>query len=380
MTARLSPARRHAMIALLGVISVTGYTATHAPSETELSHAAVANVVDIERQELNSSERLGMPTKIAAVGDHVVVIDAVSDAALHVINRMDGEWIRSFGGRGEGPGEFTSAWSLDPVAGSTSELWVFDAGLRRISYVDLSDAFFEEGRLGEKSVNLISNATITGIIRTDQGRFVGPGFFEAGRLAVFDESGSQVATVGSIPAANIVMPAALRQRMHFGTVTAHPEHRLVALASRYASRIEILRADGSLVGLADVPIEVTPDAGSVDPRRGVVADESTRYAYIDIAASRDLVFALFSGRTAAGYPDRDNFARYVHVFDWDGEFRGAIRLEVDAVALTVDQNSSAIYVVEHDPLPAIAAYSLAGFFGGPAPVLADQGLRKRTAG
>ncbi len=118
MTARLSPARRHAMIALLGVISVTGYTATHAPSEAELSHAAVANVVDIERQELNGSERLGMPTKIAAVGDHVVVIDAASDAALHVINRMDGEWIRSFGGRGEGPGEFTGAWSLDPVAGA----------------------------------------------------------------------------------------------------------------------------------------------------------------------------------------------------------------------------------------------------------------------
>ncbi len=67
-------------------------------------------------------------------------------------------------------------------------------------------------------------------------------------------------------------------------------------------------------------------------------------------------------------------------FDWDGEFRGAIRLEVDAVALAVDESSSAIYVVEHDPLPAIAAYSLAGFIGGPAPVLADQGLRKRTAG
>ncbi len=51
-----------------------------------------------------------------------------------------------------------------------------------------------------------------------------------------------------------------------------------------------------------------------------------------------------------------------------------------AVALTVDESSSAIYVVEHDPLPAIAAYSLTGFIGGPEPVLADQGLRKRTAG
>ena len=76
-------------------------------------------------------------------------------------------------------------------------------------------------------------------------------------------------------------------------------------------------------------------------------------------ASHDLFFALFSGGSAESDVSPD-FGQFVHIFDWSGRFVGYIRLEVEAVAITVDPEASVLYALEHDPVPTVSAYDLVG--------------------
>jgi hypothetical protein len=360
---------------LLGAVGFTGYRVTLPASNASVDRpiAAVERSVastekplayggpafEPERRILTDSDKLAIPAWMTSVGSHLVVIDLAADSALHVIDRSTGELTRSIGRRGAGPGEFETLWSLDPVAGSETALWAYDGGLSRLSYVDLDESYLEQGRLGERSINLISPSLLTGIARTDDGEFVSTGYFPEGRLGVFDDSGKLIDTRGSVPVASRDMEPLLRQYLYQGRTASHPDHHLLAVASRYASLVEIYRSDGELVAVGDAPLEISPDVRWVSYETGYHVHEDTEFGYVDVAGSRDLVFALFSGRTAADSPGRRNFGSEVHVFDWDGALRGVIRLQADAIGVAVDDEAKSLYVVEHDPVPAIAEYILA---------------------
>ncbi len=354
-------------IAVLSVVGLAGYgAATNWPEEpsnrgpvpAELAPAYLDYVVTPQRTVLHESDQLAIPYTMAAVGSRLVVIDVAADQALHVIDRTTGKLIRSFGNRGGGPGEFQDAWSIDPIAGSSSEIWIYDAGLRRMNYVDLRDEFFTEGRLGKRNINLISNGEVTGLVHTNDNRFVGPGFFTDGRLGVFDQSGKLVDQRGPIPQARRELPPLLRQYMYQSTVAAHPSHNRIALASRFATALEIFGSDGSLITLADSPLEIVPDPETTNAQGVFVQKDETPLGYTGVAASRDYIFALFSGRTAAEARDREMFGAQVHVFDWDGTLHAIVELEVVAVSIAVDNDASRLYAVEHDPVPVIVEYDL----------------------
>ncbi len=81
--------------------------------------------------------------------------------------------------------------------------------------------------------------------------------------------------------------------------------------------------------------------------------------YVDGSASKNHLFALFSGRTREGGKGRAYMGRFVHVFDWDGNFVMAIQLDTDVAAITVDEDERVLYAIRHLPYPAIVRYSLA---------------------
>ena len=71
---------------------------------------------------------------------------------------------------------------------------------------------------------------------------------------------------------------------------------------------------------------------------------------------------------------RHYMGRFVHVFDWAGNFVKAIELDADVVTIAVDENSNVLYAVRHDPYPAILRYPLTGVLerGGRDRTLADD--------
>ena len=350
-------------IAVLAVITTAfadGPSLLHGPAE--LSHDAV-KLAEVEGQVLSDADALAIPTDIAIVGDRLVVIDAAADSAIHVVHRETGVLERTFGRRGGGPGEFEGAWSLDPVHGSAHELWIYDLALARLTYVDLRDDFFDRGGFGTRIVNLRTEAMALGPVRTaDANTSLSLGMYTEGRLGVYDAEGIQQSTVASLPPGASDVPPNVRQHAYQATLIPHPKRTLLAAVTRHASRIEIYRDDGSLVTIGEGPLHVEPQYEV--RRKGdefvMATGRDLRFGYIDAAASTAYVFAVFSGRTREGALGSQFMGRFVHVFDWEGNFVKAIALGADVVAIAVHEDSSVLYALRHDPLPAVLRYSLAG--------------------
>lgn len=345
----------------------------YGPAELDHSHM---DVTELTGQVLFDGEALAIPTDVAIVGNHLVVIDIAADSSIHVFTLASGELVRTFGRRGEGPGEFKRAWSLDPVPGSHSECWVYDVALGRLTYVDLRDEFFDGDGLGDRIINLTSEARSLGPVRTaDANKSLSLGMYTKGRLGVYDAEGRQEATVASLPPGASDVPPNVRQHAYQATLIPHPGRRLFAAATRHASLIEIYRSDGSLVAHREGPLHVEPTYQvRYDGERAAMATGAElRFGYVDGSASNGYLFALFSGRTREGSSRGTQImGRFVHVFDWNGNFKKAIQLDTDVIAIAVDESSNWLYGLRHNPHPAIVRYSLDDALLGDTPSAARR--------
>jgi len=297
---------------------------------------------------------LGRPSAITVVGPNVVVLDDATDSVVHVIRAADGTLLRSFGRRGEGPGEYRSAWSLATAPGGGSGVWIYDMALRRFTAIrDVEDP---SGAVHGIALRTDGAAT-TPLWLTDS-IIVSPGFFSGGRLARLTPRGAVRGYVGVLPPGGAEIPPSVRQHAYTGNLTKSEARSLLALATRHADQIEIYRPDGTLVKRARGPFGFAPRF-TVSTRGGSPAmstDDGLRFGYIDVAATDERIFALFSGRTRRGSGGDAAFGRYVHVFDWSGTLRDVLRLDADLLTLAVDGRT--LYGVRHDPEPAVVAFRL----------------------
>lgn len=296
-----------------------------------------------------------LPHRLAVVGGYLVLTDAVGDPALHIIDRATEKVVGAFGRTGEGPGEFRRAWSLDPVPGAAA-VRVFDAPLGRVSYIDLAEVLARTSRPRVQSVNLEAAGMLLGPIWTDRGRYASLGFLSRGWLVSYDADGSRERVLADLPSGAERIPTSLRAEAYQGTLVAHPRRHLLAAVTYYGSRILVFRSDGTPVAGGSGPIVLEPAENVSAKGRGAL-----RYGYVDAGGSKDYVFALFSGRP--GSAAAPNFGRQVHVFDWSGEFRQALTLERDAIAVAVDCDATRLYVTVHEPVPAVDVYDLTAWHG-----------------
>lgn len=350
----------------LGLLAVMGWMAlafsprTAVPARASgvraLDHSGL-EVVALHGSVLNASDRLGLPGAIERAGDYLVLTDGVGEAALHVIDRTTGKIRGSFGREGEGPGEYRAPRSIDPEPGENA-FWVFDIGLQRLTHIELRDGLPAVKPADSEVLTLRASAPTTDPIRLQGGRLLALGFFPDGRLAEFDGAGSLLRTVGSLPPNPERIPPSVLQQVYQGRMKARPDRQLLAIGTRYAGFIEIYGADGTLARRVSGPLSVGLRFQVQETAHGPVmaSGEDLRFGYIDVAATQDRIYALFSGRTRAGFPGRANYGEYVHVFNWEGEFLEALHLDADVLAITVDEQEGALYAVRHLPVPAVLRY------------------------
>lgn len=348
---------RVAIAALLSQACVPGAAREAGPPE--LAHTGLAVEV-LDHELLTQTDQLALPYKAAVIDQYLVVIDLGADSVLHVIDRMSGNLVRSFGRRGEGPGEFKGIWSLDRSPEHRFGVWVFDIGLLRSTYLDVKHVLGDSTRYRFRSVNFVSEAALTGPVRTADGRFVSLGFYTQGRLGVFDAEGVQGTTLGELPPASEKIRPSDRQHAFQATLAIHPRRHLLAAVLRHGSQLEIYHADGSLLKRVDgpLPIQIETNINFSGRRSGFRLTDHSRYGYVDAVASDKFIFALFSGRLLGAFRTRATFGRYVHVFDWQGQLKRVLELDSDAIAIAIDSEATVLYSVIHDPQPAILRYFL----------------------
>ncbi len=298
-----------------------------------------------------------------ALDTYLVVLDDAGDSIVHVLRRTDGFRVRSFGRQGSGPGEYKAAWSLlKPWTATSDEVWIFDISLQRLTHIDLGPVETETvGRLDTRLVQLRGNASATSPLWLGDTILLTPGFFPEARFARFKQTGELHDKVGPLPTWHSEVPPQVRQHAYVGMLAKSDAKGLVALATRHADQIEIYRQNGELIRRVTGPFGFDPrfTVGVGNGGKPILqTGDDLRFGYVDVTATDDHIFALFSGRTRKDYGSDAVFGRHVHVYDWSGQLLEAIELDADLLTLAVDTDGRFLYGVRHDPIPAILAYPL----------------------
>lgn len=305
---------------------------------------------------LHESDALAAPTDVEVMGSSLVIADDFADRPLRIMSRSDGTIERSFGGKGQGPREFESAWAID-VIDPAGEFMVHDMMLQRVTWVDVRDDF-EDGRwVADRSLNLKAETMLTET-SWSPGGMLALGFLTEGRLAHLDEQGAVVRTTGPTPLDGMEVPPEVRQQAYQSKLKPNPSRTRWAVATRFADRLEIYDAAGAFVTEGTRPYRFEPayEAKRSTRTASMASGDELRFGYIDLATTDDRIYALFSGRTRA--EGRANFANTVHVFDWSGKLLAIVRLEAFVISLAVDPAGETLYGLRHDPFPAVVEFDL----------------------
>jgi hypothetical protein len=289
-----------------------------------------------------------------------VVVADDSEHLLKVFQRTAGTMVDSNGRKGSGPGEFQGIWSLQTTSftGSTVRVWGYDQSQMRLVGYELSDA----GQLTfvPRQVVLQSTGNPTAAQWITENVIAAVGLFHEGRVILFDTGGRVLKAQGEIPLVEPRFPPFAAQQALQPTLFVHPDGGMLAVASRFAGRVDIYSTKDGAMRAARVPVPFSPPKTTA--QRGTltifVSDQQTRFGYVAISGTRQRVYALFSGRTRAGSPGRAYEGSQVHVFDWDGNLVGSLELEGGAVSLAADETDSSIYVLVQDPMPAVMVYDV----------------------
>lgn len=312
--------------------------------------------IPIESRVFHTGDHLGLPADLELAGEVVLAIDRRGAKGLHVIDARDGSLVASVGEPGEGPSELMGPSTL--TRDRAGRLWVLDLVTQRMTRIDLG-RLAESGAWADSSFQL-HGALVTDLSWTSDRGLIAGGVFSEARFGLLDGSGTLTAQAGRFPGAEGDMPAVLRQQAFESRFASHPDGRRFAVAARYAGRIDIVDEGGLSRGQVTAPVPFEPEFEVTRKGDFPVATfppESTT-GYIDVAATRDFVLGLFSGRSEADFPGRDNYAGDIHVFDWTGELVAVLRADRDLFAITVDETRGRLLAIVHDPVPAILAFAL----------------------
>lgn len=302
----------------------------------------------LQGEVLHQSDALAAPTAIEVAGDRLVLADDFADRNVRVLRRSSGAIERSFGRKGRGPREFETVIGID-IIDPSGELMMYDPMLQRVTWVDL-DADFEGDRwVSDRSVKLNSSAMLMMTGWTSDG-LIGVGSLTDARLAHLNPQGRLLRTTGSAP----VAPGEVRETVWMRAIQTrlkpHPDRTRWVVVSRFADRLEIYNAEGTLTAAGDRPYDFGPqDLKEEDP--GAV-----RFGYIDVATTESRIYALFSGWVRR--QGQANYGGLIHVFDWDGRLMDVWELDSRLIALTMTPDGHRLYGVRHEPVPAVLSYAL----------------------
>lgn len=294
---------------------------------------------------LAEGDQFGMPTQVTVTGEELLLIDRYSSEQVLAVDRRAGSLLRSFGTKGEGPGEFKAPVSL--VVDQPGTIAVLDAGVNRITWLNPIpiDGGSEFGLVATAEV--AASSVITDLAAMSDGQFLAFGLLESGRLLRLDREGVPVGSYGERPSAK-GLPPARRAELFQGTLRSAPDRTRHVLASRFASRIEVFDEETSAMVTVWGPDRFAPRAGK----------HETRFGYLDTAPMTEGFFALYSGRTREAFPGRANYGSIIHFFDWEGVLTESYELDADVISIAFSEQDGILYAVRHDPVPAVVMYDL----------------------
>ncbi len=314
------------------------------------------DVVFLTGSLLTESDSLALPLTIRYVKGFLLVGDTQSVHPLHVINAYTGEYVGGFSRNGEGPGEMLRPGSVITYP-SSDTFYVHDIRLRRLTrgVIPANGVLrIDQGT----SVTIRADGLLNNMIALPQEGFAGTGIHNGHQTLLHVRTdGSEGESFGNDLGGPEAVNLQFRHQGYQNSIRVKPDLSRVAVAYRYASRLDIYDHDSGSTRIVRWKDMFGPSFNTDLGRASQFSESDRRYGYVDVATSRDYIFALYSGYADGEVPDAA-FGRFVHVYSWEGELISVYSLDRPAVAIEISPDGDTIFTIVHYPSVMITTTSL----------------------
>lgn len=304
-------------------------------------------------------DSLGMPGSIAYSGKKLCITDSKSLYGVNkilVYNVETKKMITSFGGTGDGPGEFRSPISLNSVIGKNGVFSISDLHLLRFNTFTVGN----DNKVKITKTVLLKGSLPYEIVMVNENNLFSLGLTISTdkRMAVFDTTGSVIKYAGELlPGKGKNTPPAIHNQACKGVLKVTPDGKHIVVSAQHSDYLDVYNKEGRLLHRFSGPKNFLPVyevAGVSETPVMAIDDKKAMYGYIGIACSNEYIYALYSGN-----PFKGNYeGNLIHVYDMKGKFIKTYALDQKISFFTFDNDNNRFYGIQLYPRPVILEYSV----------------------
>ena len=302
-------------------------------------------------------EGLIYPKRLLNLKNHLIVSKKKTDTLVRIIDKRNGQIIRSVGIPGFGPGEIDDIpWGLYPVNNDGKEFLVLSLMQKKLDkfHIDTLSGYstetykFSEIMLLGKDFLFSSDSTFMSVLVDGNDKFV-----------EFDIEGKVIQRYGRWDHMldDQHLPPSVVAAIHQGMFNVDLNRNYYSLACIGVDRIELLNKKEQSITSIRGPIYHIPKF-TVDHSSGFskpfVDIKTIKYCYTNVVFGENRIYALFSGSSAYEVnkaPD-GKYNNDIYVFDLDGNVKEHYHLDYTIAFLAVDEKERKFYGVTFNEDPA----------------------------
>lgn len=312
-----------------------------------------------------SDDTLAVVEGLVCAGENLVVYDYHSGNGYTLFDEESGEFIARFGAIGQGPAEI----SLGCYGYlSKKNFYVFDDQTRTIIKYSLDS--LRHGKVNGSPVCLaksdIPDGRISRLIAINDSLFMCAGVYKSRYQFFIFNSKDQVLDYGVdiYNAADSTFNVHTKFLSNQGDLVKHPEKNKFAYTVNFSTNIDFVEIVNDKIELIKSlrlgnPIleSVTNTIAGGGVSCSADLSENTQIGYINICATDEFVYALYSDKMAFESQRKSNV---VLVFDWNGNPVKKYMLDADAYYITADEKQRSLFaaVKNSDGGWSVRCYSL----------------------
>ena len=335
-------------------------------SQKELSH-----------KPLNVQEKSGgllSPEDIEIKDNLMITLNGRSEKYFSLIDNETNVLVKSWGSRGEGPGEIASLFDFYKNYNSTG-INAWDPMQRKLNFYSFENIVENDTLLpvdlfsdfeSIRQTNLTEDF-YTNMLQLSETLFMGQGNNVGKRFTLIDIKNQTRVSVGDYPAADKVkgLRSIFRSQAYNGLIRYNQKQNRVVYMSIESEMLEIFQVKGNYLNLIYGNYTTIPKYTVSTGMINAVVEGYTngKGRFVSVAVSDEKIYTLYKQYTKEDSdpniaPLISNDASYILVFDWDGKPLQKYKLDCFVGGIKYDEKSNRFYAVKTKPDPELIYFEL----------------------